>query len=141
MRTISQRPAATSAMAAMTVERRKTLIQRVLELGDQVLDMLDADRQAHEAVADAEAGAHVLRQRGVRHDRRVFDQAFYPAETLGEGEELAALEKAARCTEPSLQHRAHHAAVALVHLLRGEQMLRVARQTRIDHAFHLRVLL
>src|SRR5688500_11494169 len=78
--------------------RRKeiVLLERALELGDEVVHVLDAVREAYQAVVDAEVGAHALGQRGVGHDRRVLDQALDPAEAFGEGEELAALQEPAR---------------------------------------------
>src|SRR5438046_10008823 len=82
------RPRMTSA-----VEKSSVLLERVFQLGDEVVDVLDADRQAHQAFVDAELGAHVLWQRGVGHDRRVLDQALDTAQALGEGEQLAALER------------------------------------------------
>src|SRR5215470_8541613 len=140
MATTYQSASATSAATATTSEMRKTLIQRVLQLGDEIVDVFDADGEPHQAVADAEARAHVLRQRRMRHDRRMLDEALHAAQAFGERKELAALEKAARCREPASQHRAHHAAIAVVHLLGGEQMLRMAREARIDHALDLGML-
>src|SRR5437868_2983296 len=114
-----------------------SLIERMLELGDQVLDILDAHREAHQPVADAEPGAHVLGQRGVRHDRRMLDQALDAAEALGEREELATLEEALRRAESAFEDSRHHAAVALVHLLGGEQVLRMTGEAGVDHALDL----
>src|SRR5688572_3750402 len=84
---------------------RRTLLQRVLELGDEIVDAFDADRQTHQAIVDAEARANLLRQRGVRHDRRVLDQALDAAQAFGEREEPAALQKPLRCRQAALQHR------------------------------------
>src|SRR3954453_16636948 len=71
----------------------------------------------------------------------MLDQALDAAEALGEGEELAALEEAARCAKATLDHRGHHAAIAVVHLLRREQVLRMAGEPRINGALDLRMLL
>src|SRR5207302_8563218 len=105
------RPRTTSA-----AKKAMVLLERVFKLGEEVVDVLDADRQAHQALVDAELGAHVLGQRGVGHDRRVLDQALDAAQALGEGEQLAALEEPPGALQPALQHRGHHAAVAAVHL-------------------------
>src|SRR5258708_11220227 len=121
--------------------RSPSLIECMLQFGDQILDVLDADRKAHESIADAEAGAHVLGQRGVRHDRRVLDETLDAAEALGEREELAALEEALGCSESTLDDGGDHAAIALVHLLCREQVLRMAGKAGINHALDLRVLL
>src|SRR3954464_8728460 len=116
-----------------------SLIESMLQLGDQVLDVLDADRKPHQSIADAKARAHVLGQRGMRHDRRVLDQALDAAEALGEREELAALEEAPRRGQATFENGGDHAAIALVHLLRREQVLRMAGEARIDHALDLRM--
>jgi hypothetical protein len=50
--------------------------QRVVEVGDQIVDVLDADGEADEGVADAQGLALLRRQGGMRHDRRVLDQAL-----------------------------------------------------------------
>src|SRR5204862_91989 len=91
------RPRMTSA-----VKKTMALLERVFQLGDEVVDVLDADRQAHQAFVDAELGAHVLGQRGVGHDRRVLDEALDAAQALGEGEQLAALEEPPGALQPAL---------------------------------------
>ena len=40
--------------------RATTLFQRVLQLGEEIVDAFNADRQAHQAVVDAKAGAHIF---------------------------------------------------------------------------------
>ena len=49
----------------------------------RVLQVLDADRQAHQGVADAQRGALRRRDAGVRHQGRVLDQAFHAAQAFG----------------------------------------------------------
>src|SRR5688500_2469985 len=134
----SAKPARTASPPRI---RRKeiVLLERVLQLGDEIVDALDADRQAHQSRVDAEVRPDILRERSMRHDRRVLDQAFYAAEAFGEREQLAALEEAARRGEAAFQHCGHHAAVAAVHLARGEEMLRMGGETRIDDALDLRM--
>src|SRR5256885_2182524 len=116
----------TAAAASTRTSRSAALIQSVFELIEQVVHVLDADGEPHQAIADAKARTHVLGQRRVGHDRRMLDQALHPAQAFGEGKELAALEEAARCAKATLDQRRHHAAIAVVHLLRREQMLRMA---------------
>src|SRR5258706_6095798 len=111
-----------------------SLIERMPELGDQVLHVFDSDGQAHQAIADAKARAHVLGQRSVRHDRRMLDQALDATEALGEREELAALEEALRCAESAFEHGGDPSAIALVHLLGGEQVLRMAGEIPVDYS-------
>src|SRR4051794_30119542 len=69
----------------------------------------------------------------------MLDQALDAAKTYGEREELAALEEAARRAQAAFDHRAHHAAIPVLHLLRGEEVLRMARKAGIDHALDLRL--
>src|SRR5207302_7820769 len=78
------RPRMTSA-----VKKAMVLLERVFQLGEEVVNVLDADRQAHQALVDAEHGAHVLGQRGGSHDRRVLDQAPAAAKAPGWWESLA----------------------------------------------------
>src|SRR4051794_12810707 len=68
------------------------LAQRLLQVGDQVAGVLDADRQPDQAVDDADAAARLRRDRGVGHDRRVLDQALHPAQALREREQLGAFQ-------------------------------------------------
>src|SRR6266513_2922919 len=123
------RPRMTSA-----VKKAMVLLECVLQLGEEVVNALDADRQAHQALVDAELGAHVLGQRGVSHDRRVLDQALDAAKALGESEEFAALEEPPGSLQPALKHSRHHAAVAAVHLPGGKRVLRMAREPGINDA-------
>src|SRR6185295_13944119 len=125
-----------SASRSAKSSPRAALLERVVQLGDQVVDALDADREAHQAVVDAQPGAHVLRQRGVGHDRRVLDQALDPAQALGEREQAAALEEALRGIEPALQHRGDHAAVAGVHLAQREGLDAAQREEGVERARH-----
>src|SRR5262245_29782098 len=111
--------------------------ERRLELRDQIVHVFDADRQADEPIADAKIRAHLRWQRRMGHDGRVLDEALDATETLGECEELAALEKTARRRETALQHRRDHAAVAALHLPVGEGFLRMAREPRVVHPLHL----
>ena len=70
--------------------------QGFLQLGDEVRDVLHPDREPDQAVADAQRRPHRGRQRCAGHDRRVLDQAFHAAETLGQREHVAALQRTAR---------------------------------------------
>ena len=74
-----------------------SLAQRLLQVGDQVVDILDADRQPHEV------GRHLERRAGdagVRHPARVLDQRLDPAEGLGEGEQLGPLADPSAASSP-----------------------------------------
>ena len=76
--------------------------QRALQVGDQIVGILDADRQPHQPVVDAECRAHLRRHRGMGHDGGMLDQAFDAAQAFGQGEQLAALEEALGASSPPL---------------------------------------
>src|SRR5205814_9224286 len=71
----------------------------------------------------------------------MLNETLDPAEALGEREQAAALERAARRVQPPAQHRRDDAAEAARHLGPRERVLRVARQPRVIDALHLRLLL
>src|SRR6476469_7369027 len=58
-------------------------------------------------------------------------EAFHPTERLGEREQLGALAEATGGSETSLDPDRYDAAEA-VHLARGQRVLRMRRQTRMD---------
>src|SRR5579862_8632101 len=55
-------------------------LESLFEIGDEVVDVLDADGEADEAVADAEGAAAVRGDRGMGHDGRVLRQRLDAAE-------------------------------------------------------------
>src|SRR5207244_5921535 len=122
------------------VRRSARGVERALEIAAQVALVLDADRQPDEAVGDAERGAPIGRDARVRHDRGVLDQRLDAAERLGEREDLAGAEEAARLVEPAAQDEADHAAEAR-RLRSRERMLRVRLQAGVDDLLDLRVRL
>src|SRR5438445_11008811 len=79
------------------------LTQRRGEVGDEVVGILDADREPHQAVADAESRAHLGRHRAVGHQRGMLDQALDAAEAFGQCKQPAAFEKAAGAVERALE--------------------------------------
>ena len=82
---------------AGTTLRLAQIARAPAQVGAQVVDVLDADRQPHQRVADAERRARLGRDRRVRHDRRVLDQALDAAQALGEREDLAPPRGSAAC--------------------------------------------
>jgi hypothetical protein len=58
--------------------------ESLIEVGDDVLDVFDANRQPHQTFGDAHSFANLLRHGGVGHQRWQRDQRFDAAETLGE---------------------------------------------------------
>ena len=94
----------------------------------QVLDVLDARRDPHQAVGDAERRAPFGRHRRVRHRRRVRDQRLDAAEAFGQRQQPDAVQEApGRLERPEVERQ--HAAEA-AHLPRGQLVLRVGRQAR-----------
>src|SRR5260370_26817508 len=84
---------------ASDIPRQPTLLaaERLHEVGDDVVDVLEADRDAHGAVVDPKLGAllgadaHVRRRGGMR------DQALGIAEVVGDVDELQPVQPLARC--------------------------------------------
>ena len=89
----------------------------MVELRQKIRRILDADRQAYETVGDSQRGAHRRRQRGVRHEGRLLDQALHSSQTLGEREKPAAFQDFSRGVDIAAQHGRDYTAVAAVHLL------------------------
>src|SRR5258708_25921642 len=52
------------------------------EVGDEVLGILDADREPHQAIAGGESRAHLGRHPAVGAQRGVLDQALYPPQAF-----------------------------------------------------------
>src|ERR1019366_6604417 len=69
-------------------------VQSMSQIRAQILDRLDADRQATQRIGYPQGGACLARHAGMGHDRRMFDQALDSAERLGQREQLAALKEA-----------------------------------------------
>ena len=103
------------------------LRQRLLEIGDQILDVLNAHRESDQRVVDAERSALIGGHRSVRHDPRMIDQALDAAETLGDREYPAALEAAARRIDSAANEEADDAAEPVLHLRARQRVLRMTR--------------
>ena len=74
---------------------RLALAQRLLQILDQIVRILDPDRQANQRIVDAERLALLGRNRGMRHQARMIDQALDAAEAFGDRENPQALQEAA----------------------------------------------
>src|SRR5690606_31967368 len=110
------------------------LAQYVLEILQQIIDVLDADGQPDEAVADPHAVPHFLRHGGVRHDRGVSDQRLHAAEGLRQREDARALHYLL-CAFQRAQLDADHAREP-PHLTLRQGVLRVLRQAGIEDLLH-----
>ena len=102
------------------------ILERLLYIGDQIINVFDADRQPDEAVIDAKRRANFGRQRRVRHDRRMFGETFNAAQAFCAHKYAQAFKKSTRIVEIALQHERQHAAEP-VHLSPGEHVLRMTR--------------
>ena len=81
-------------------------VQRVPQVLEQVLDVLDADRQADQVVRHLQRGTG---HRRVRHRGRVLDQRLHATERLGQGEQLGGRADAQRRLAPARHPERHHA--------------------------------
>src|SRR5205807_534449 len=128
-----------SAQSATTRARATSdAVERLEQIFHQVLPVLDSDAEADEAVLDAEHAPRLRRNRGVRHDRRMLDQALDAAERLRAGEDAQRLQQRARCGKAALDDESEHAAEA-GHLLARELVLGMLLQPGPGHARDLAV--
>src|SRR5438046_2829041 len=71
-------------------------LEGYLQIVDQIAHVLDANRNTHQRISDAERFALLLWHRRMRHERGMIDQAFDAAQTLREREEVRVLEEPTR---------------------------------------------
>src|SRR4029077_6370838 len=121
------------------VTSRLVIRQRLIQIRDEVLHVLDPDRQPHQAVGESHAAPHVGRHTRMRHRGRMPDQAFDAAERFRERKDLGPPDEAPGngCVA---QLDADHPAEAL-HLTRRQVVLRMRTQSRIVDALDSGVLL
>src|SRR6266404_7540035 len=67
-----------------TLDRRQCLV----EIGKDIVHVLDADRDTHHAVSDADFAAAFLADRRMSHRRRMRNQSFDSAQGLGQGTDV-----------------------------------------------------
>src|SRR5258708_13455074 len=68
------------------------LIERVIEISDQIFHVLDADRNADESVGDADAFADFRGDRGMSHRRGMRDQSLDAAQAFRKRADLYMVE-------------------------------------------------
>lgn len=78
----SQQSSALRKRASQRVAMLSNRIQRILQIAPQILDMFYPDREPHQCIADAQQRALRGRNRRMRHDGRMLDQALDPAQTF-----------------------------------------------------------
>ena len=97
-----------------------------VEILDQIVGGLDADRQAHQVGGHLKRGAG---HRGMGHPGRVLDQRLHPAERLTQGEQPRAAADLDSLARASPGPERHHAAEP-AHLLGGYLVARMQRPGR-----------
>src|SRR5579872_6225884 len=107
-------------------------LQGALEVGHEVLGVLDADREADQPAAHAYALAFLRRDRCVRHAARVLGQRLNGAKRFGEGEDLQVRQHLERGRLAG-DLKAHHAAEQ-AHLPRGHAAVRMRLESLVVHA-------
>src|SRR5256885_2135994 len=122
------------AGSGLRARRSRGAHERGLEVGDQVVGRLEAHRQADEA---RRRGERPLRCRGVRHPRRVLDEALDAAERLRELPDLRARDEPDRLLLRLGEEGDHAAEVG--HLPRGDLVAGMARQAGVEHPLDARV--
>lgn len=120
--------------------RTSEAFQRLVEIVAQILDILNADGDAHERIVDPKLLAALGRNGGVSHDAWVLDEAFNAAKGLGEREEFDPFQHRFRRIEPAFEEDGDHAAKG-VHLSARHLMVRMALETRIVDARYGRMRL
>ena len=106
----------------------------MVEVGDDVFDVFDADGKADEAFGDADAIADVGGHGGVGHRSGKRNKSFDSAEAFGERAKLYLIEEAARGVERFEIEGEHGAGAAL--LFAGEFVLRVGVQAGVVNLFY-----
>src|ERR1700722_5044633 len=108
--------------------------QRLVEVGDDVFDVFNANGKAYKTFGDADAIADVGGHGGVGHRSWKRDESFDSAEAFGERAKFYLIEEAARCVERFEVEREHCARAAI--LFAGELVLRVGVQAGVEDFFH-----
>ena len=68
-------------------------VQGLGNVGDQIVRMLDADRQPDRGVEDPDLLSHIGRHSGMRHARRKAGEGFRSAQADGQLEDLQRVEE------------------------------------------------
>src|SRR4029078_10091132 len=96
------------------------LLQRLRQILDQIVCMLESRREANETVADAEFGARVRLEPLMRGGRGMRDKAFGVAEIVGDPRKLQRVEASERAGLAAL-HLEGDQRRAAAHLLPDER--------------------
>src|SRR5690606_967232 len=105
-------------------------VERLLEVGDEVLGVFEADREADHAVGDAAAPPLPRVHVAVAGGHRLGDEAFDAAEAGRDREQPQPVDHGGGLLGGGVQDRAEHAAAA-AHLLLDDPALLAGRQPRV----------
>ena len=111
--------------------------ERLREIVPQILDVLDADRDADEVVGDADPLPLFRGNRRMRHRRWMADQRFDAAKALRERHQLHGVQQRPRLLERAETERDDAAEAA--HLPPGELVVRMIGKPGIVHLRDLRM--
>src|SRR4029079_8376426 len=100
---------------------RLALFQRLIQIGDKIVDILDPNRYPHQTIRYAEPRPLLRRKGRMRHDGGMLDPAFNPAQAFSQCEDLAAFEKTSRIGHSALHDRRNHPAETM-HLALSQRM-------------------
>lgn len=114
------------------------LLEGLAEVLDEIVNVLDAHREADHVVIDAEEHALLLRYAGVRHDRGALDQGLHSAEGLREGPQLEGLEEVSGFGEVASEVKGDHGAESRL-LGARKLVLGVRLETGVDDSRDLGV--
>ena len=108
--------------------------ERLIEIGLDVFDVLDAYREPNQLIRYAHLLPDDRRHGGVGHEGRMRNEGFDAAEAFREGAEMNMVQKVTRGFDGAKFEGNHGAEPALLTL--REFMLRMRFQSRVDDAFH-----
>src|SRR5882724_2829127 len=110
-------------ITGVCLEAELDVQERLIEVGDNVFDVFDADRETHQALGDTDAFLRLLGHRSMGHERRQGDKCLDAAEAFRQGAQLHLIEEAACRIQGAKVERQHGPRPAL--LLACYFMLRV----------------
>src|SRR6266498_4358935 len=106
------------------------LRQSLLEIGNDIFDVLDANRDTHHTVGDADRGSSLFAERGVSHSGGMRDQGFDSAEGLSQRAHAHSLQQACGVGQRPRFKRNHRSEAG--HLAAGEFILRMILESRVE---------
>ena len=77
-------------------DRSQTGFKRLFNVGQQVIRILDAGGIAHQAIMNPQPLAFLRRQFVVRHQCRLFHQAFHPTQARGDVRDTQRIDEGTR---------------------------------------------